>query len=560
METLELSLNSLRHQFQAHLVPEGCSDETPSDQGQSVSSRGDNLDSNAAAETAAQGIFREERIAPRLPATISSDRQAHLAGLLRNVPAGESRDSSTETATVDRFLESARLPPHQLLIGLASLYFKYVNAWMPLLQEQSISRLLRNPQALGEPELVLLHGIAISGLRYWNDSISMRKRYYETSKQRILLYALKHANIRGLQALAILTLDALGDADPVEGMNLLALMAQQFLFLGLGVEHRFNLGLNLEAPAGLTLGSMLPHPKTWAEEEEVRRLFWLVYSIDRYINTSTSSDFKVDEKTINRPLPCRYELWIAGEPVETRWYRTDKPFEMTTDNPQNLGSFSYFCEVAKLMTSIHQFAKQPLDFSSPTDINHWKARYAELDGHLSFWLNSLPGEFTEISATSRSGTPSTVADWITLQSGFILAAVRLHALVAYPPMTSELFKASHSALGKCMAAATSLRRTAQDVISAGMLQYLGPPFAGAVWVVARLLLAHASVPEHRLDPSIYFFINTLNQIGERWSLASVFAHRLTCLLPAVGTSDKQNTLESFRKYVFSVVEALIEGY
>lgn len=330
-------------------------------------------------------------------------------------------------------------------------------------------------------------------------------------------------------------------------MNLLALLSQNFSHLGLGVENRFDLGLSIDAPAGLTQGFMISHPTSWLQEEETRRLFWAVYSIDRYTNTCTSSNFMIDEREVNRPLPCRYDLWVAAEQVETRWYRTDKPFEVTADVPENLGSFSYLCEVTKIMTRIHEFVKQPLNFYSSSDSDRWRASYAELDRQLSSWLNSLPGEYAQISESCRSDTRSRVSNWITLQSGFILAATRLHSVAGYPHTASELFKASHSAMQKCITAVTSMMRTAQDVVSAGMLQLLGPSFAGALWATARLLLVHASVPEHHLDSSIYFFISTLEKLGRHWPVAKVFSSRLVCMLPHTHTGDNSKSLEDLRR-------------
>lgn len=90
-------------------------------------------------------------------------------------------------------------------------------------------------------------------------------------------------------------------------------------------------------------------------------------------------------------------------------------------------------------------------------------------------------------------------------------------------------------------------RTAQDVVSAGMLPLLGPLFAGALWVTARLLLVHASVPEHDLDPSIHFFISTLDKLGEYWPMAKVFSDRLVCMLPHTRTDGNSRTLEDLRR-------------
>lgn len=455
-------------------------------------------------------------------------------------------DDSTESEH-DDFLKNAGLPPYHQLAALVDLYFEHVNSWQPLLEQKSILELLRNPLELSEPDQVLLHALVLSGSRYSTDRNTIRQQYHESSRQRIRLYVLEHSNIRGLQALAILTVEVLGDAHTVEAMNLLGLLAQNFSHLGLGVERRFDLGLSIDAPAGLTQGSMIPHPTSWLQEEEARRLFWAVYNIDRYTNTSTSSNFIIDEREVNRPLPCRYVLWVAGEQVDTRWYRTDRPFEMTANVPENLGSFSYLCEVTRIMTRIHEFVKQPLDFYSSSEIDRWKASYTELDRQLSSWLRSLPDEYAQISESSHSDMRTRASNWITLQSGFILASIRLHSIAGYPPMTSELFQASHSAMCKCITAVTSMVRTAQDVVSAGMLQRLGPPFAGALWVTARLLLVHATVPEHDLDPSIYFFISTLEKLGDHWPVAKVFANRLGCMLSHVHTNENATSLEDLRK-------------
>ena len=537
IEQLQKSLGSLSSQVQAHLTPPVGNSDLSQKEGPSGSS----VD-YVPVPPSATGVSGQ-----------SSDEADEYYRHSQNPDTLGYRelprlDHSTDTETEHHdFLKNAGLPPYHQLVALVDLYFEHVNAWQPLLEQKSILELLRDPLELSEPDQVLLHALVLSGSRYSTDRNTVRQQYHESSRHRIRLYALEHSNIRGLQALAILTVEVLGDAHTVEAMNLLALLAQNFSHLGLGVERRFDLGLSIDAPAGLTQGSMIPHPTSWLQEEEARRLFWAVYNIDRYTNTSTSSNFIINEREVNRPLPCRYVLWVAGEQVDTRWYRTDRPFEMTANVPENLGSFSYLCEVTRIMTRIHEFVKQPLDFYSLSDIDRWKASYTELDRQLSSWLRSLPDEYAQISESSHSDMRTRASNWITLQSGFILASIRLHSIAGYPPMTSELFQASHSAMCKCITAVTSMVRTAQDVVSAGMLQRLGPPFAGALWVTARLLLVHATVPEHDLDPSIHFLISTLEKLGDHWPVAKVFASRLGCMLSHVDTDDNFPSLEDLRK-------------
>ena len=548
IEQLEKSLTSLSSQFQEHLAPTASSEGPFSQKTPPSGSRDERaLNSLSGTGITDQRAAEADKYRTRChnPSAWGGREEVTASAPHSELPSR--LDGNTESHEYDGFLRNAGLPPYHQLYALVDLYFEYVNAWLPLLEQKSILGLLQNPLELGEPDQVLMHALVISGSRYWADPKIIQQKYHESSGRRIRLYVLEHSNIRGLQALAILTLDVLGNAHIVEGMNLLALLAQNFSHLGLGVERRFDLGLFIDAPAGLTQGSMLSRPTSWLQEEETRRLFWAVYSIDRYTITSTSSNFIIDEREVNRPLPCRYDLWVAGEQVDTRWYRTDRPFEVTADVPENLGSFSYLCEVTRIMTRIHEFVKQPLDFHSSSAIDRWKASYTVLDRQISSWLKSLPDEYAQISESFHSDMRSRVSNWITLQSGFILAAIRLHSVAGYPPVTSELFKASHSAMCKCITAVTSMMRTAQDVVSAGMLQQLGPPFAGALWVSARLLLVHATVPEHDLDPSIYFFISTLEKLGSHWPVAKVFSSRLACMLSHVHTDDNTMSLEGLRK-------------
>lgn len=449
----------------------------------------------------------------------------------------------------DRPLASSGLPPIHHLKDIVNLFFESINNWLPFLLPEFVMELLRDPVSLDEPEQILLHALVVSGLRFWEGPEEARKSYLQISKRRVQSYVLTHTNIRSLQALVILAWEAIGEADFAQSMNLLTLLAQNISQLGWASEPRFDLGLFMAAPAGITQASLLPRADTWYHQEEKRRLFWVSYALDRYINTSTSSDFRIDEKQVNRPLPCRLSLWSAGEQVETRWYRTDEPFKTIVDAPENLGSFSYLCEVTRIMTQIHEFVKRPLDFYSADEVNSWRASYNMLDEQLSAWLASLPGEPEQRRSQYRSLglARSQATKWITLQSSFILASLRLHSVAGYPPMASELFQPSHSAMQKCLAAVTSMLSVAKEVVDQDMLGLLGPPFTGSLWVAARLLLVHASVQGHHLDPSIHFYIATLERMGQTWPVAREFSFRLKSMLPHAQPANGLESLGELRR-------------
>lgn len=449
----------------------------------------------------------------------------------------------------DGSLASSGLPPLHHLKGILSFFFESINNWLPFLLHEFAAELLQDPLSLGEPDQILLHALVINGMRFWDGPEELRKGYLQNSKQRVQSYVLANTNIRSLQALVILAWEAVGDAEFAQSMNLLTLIAQNIAQLGWASEPRFDLGLFMHAPAGITQPSKLPHTNTWYHEEEKRRLFWVAYALDRYINTSTSSDFRIDEKQVNRPLPCRLSLWSAGQQVETRWYSTDEPFKTIVDVPENLGSFSYLCEVTRILTQIHEFVKRPLDFYSPEEVSNWRASYKTLDDQLSAWLASLPGEPERGSQQHTPGLTarSQASKWITLQSSFILASLRLHSVAAYPPMTSDLFQPCPSAMQKCTAATSSMLSAAKEIVDQDMLGLLGPPFTGGLWVAARLLLVHASVQGHELDPSIHFYIDTLERMGKHWPIAREFSFRLKSMLPHTQPTAGIESLDELRR-------------
>lgn len=56
-------------------------------------------------------------------------------------------------------------------------------------------------------------------------------------------------------------------------------------------------------PSIYTLRAMvLPEPKSFIEDESRRRLFWMIYLLDRYATVATAFEFALDEKEIDRKL------------------------------------------------------------------------------------------------------------------------------------------------------------------------------------------------------------------------------------------------------------------
>ena len=325
----------------------------------------------------------------------------------------------------------------------------------------------------------------------------------------------------------VLAVDILGSAPGSQGLSILALIARTLVQLELTGERSTFLVPQLK-PFQRSFKIFPPQPTCWIEDEEQRRLCWMLFVLDRYTAVESSLDFVIASNEIDRQLPCRYDLFSKNEPVETRRFCTNDQVTAghnvtIVDKPENLGSFSYHCEVLRILSQIQDFLRKPIDINALADVRRWRSTYRDLDSELTAWLHHLPGEYGKISQLCHSDPGSRISNWIMLHAAFVTSVIRLHSAAAFPTSRSYIFTASATAVQRCLSAVESLREIAQDVVNGGMLDLLGPPFAFSLWVSARVLLVHAATGDGIVDSRISFFISTLEQMGRYWQIAREYA-------------------------------------
>jgi len=290
----------------------------------------------------------------------------------------------------------ADFPPYDLLYGLVDLFFKHINTWCPILHRQSTLNSLFGDATLEEADRIILHAVVATTVKFSTDqrlTAEKRTRYHKNSKEKVLLYGIENSSVKSLQALVILALDVVGCSNGPPGWNLLALITRSVVQLGLSVES-YSPSVAPQFASIYTLRAMtLPEPKDWIEEESRRRLFWMIYVLDRYATVATAFEFALDEKEIDRRLPCRDDMYARNVPVETRWFHTSTRSDYSMNRPENLGSFSYYVEVLGILTRIHKFLKKPVDITSLSDVETWQSEYRELDNAIEQWKYNLPQEF-----------------------------------------------------------------------------------------------------------------------------------------------------------------------
>ena len=431
------------------------------------------------------------------------------------------------------------LPPQDMLYALTDLYFKHCNTWCPILDRKTVFRTLSSRPHLAEEDRVLLHAIVSAALRFFHDprlASEARARQYALSKRTVQMYALENVSVGALRAPVILCLDIMGASNgPAAGM-VLAQLSQTVRQLGLCDEASvFLTSTSEDTPTRSGLVHRLStagQPVSWLEDEGRRRLCWMVYILDRYAAmAAVTTGYTLADADVRRVLPCSYDLFSGDVPVETNWFGSPDDLEggarlSVVNKSENLGSFSYHCEMITILSRVHDFATTPLDISSPTETAAWRNKYRQLDETLDGWLQSLPGEYGGTSMLCHSDPASRVANWFLLHSAYVVAVVRLHSSAAYPMLQSHLFVPSDYAIQRCVSAVHSLGGIVQDVREADGLYLLGPLFTFSLWVAARLLLVNAAAMGCPVDPMVDMFIQTLDDMGRHWQVATCYSRIL----------------------------------
>lgn len=365
---------------------------------------------------------------------------------------------------------------------------------------------------------------------------------------------MEQSSVKSLQALVILALDLVGDSNGPPGWNIMALITRSVVQLGLAVESS-SFSVSPQFTSIYTLRAIiLPEPKDFIEEESRRRLFWMIYLLDRYATIATAFEFALDDREIDRTLPCREDLWMKNQKVETRWFSDKHHYDAhheqnnhespdyKMDNPQNLGAFAYYMEILGIFSKIHTFLKEPVDISALSDVEQWQMRYKELDNTLTSWKFGLPGEFGNMAKLFQPGAKQLNCGWVMLHATYHTAVIRLHSSAAYPTTRSPIFHPSYSAGQRCHAAVENIQALSEFVATNGLLSKLGPPFAFTLWVAARLLLVHGSTVEHKLSPQLPFFVDCLREMGRYWPVAARYCSLLQRVLDEYREAEGQGAM------------------
>ncbi|RFU28718.1 hypothetical protein B7463_g7621, partial [Scytalidium lignicola] len=428
-----------------------------------------------------------------------------------------------------------RLPSEEILQELVELFFELIYPWVPLFHKPSFRANLFSPG-----RQILLHGIVVVAFRFWRQpapSAEVRDNYVKISREQILLSTIDTCSLISTQALALLAVDAIGQGPGPRTWNIMAMLITASKQIGLakgfspaGTETNTALVRNEDPDENLDLSSI--------EVEEKRRLFWTIYSLDRFFSVSHGQSCSIDTKSINLQYPARDEDW--GQPVAPEWFQGTAAIRST--HVRCLANlWHYNIDLLALLDRSNQLLIQPLNFSLPAHCQEWQSSFRRLDIAMSTWFENLPREVRERPANFDPM-------WTMIHATFHLIRIRMYTVAASPSTKSLYLRPSSSAPARC-------RQAVRDVaylticLQPHELDQLGPTFAFVVWVAARSLVilwtkgyesTYGSIPAD-LEP----LLSALRQLSLRWPCAQRYNDIIQLILDTKNNPGGPTGLEIF---------------
>jgi hypothetical protein len=309
---------------------------------------------------------------------------------------------------------------------------------------------------------------------------------------------------------------------------------------------------------------LLPPSNDWTELEERRRLFWVIFLLDRFCSISTGWNTSLTAEDVHRRLPADGGYFTREEPVRTPyfgiWNKTAarigrslahlptqyneedlSSFELQVEASPNsangyvdaskLGAFAYCVEATESLSQVTTFfLQQQINWHDKEHAINWLTRFKELDLRLVHWKLFLPTKWkdSDISPdhTKVDMDPNLTLAHITHNTSMIL----LHHPIAFPPRGWKDYVALPQSCSAqtCEFAAVETSNIVGKFLAHTPIPFVNAQFAFCAYVAAKaLLFAHQSTRISSLRAEFHRLVCDLWEMSDRWkgSRGSVQASR-----------------------------------
>lgn len=289
----------------------------------------------------------------------------------------------------------------------------------------------------------------------------------------------------------------------------------------------------------------------WTELEERRRLFWVIFMLDRFCSVTTGWDTSLTSDDVHRRLPADGGYFTREEPVVTPYFgiwnkaaarigrslaNVPAPYseeDPTTEQPQGqaasphsangyidaskLGAFAYCVEATESLSQVTTFfLQQKINAQDKEHAVSWLTRFKELDLRLVQWKLFLPPRWRDSNISEDRNVvnmdPNLTLAHITHNTSMIL----LHHPIAFPAKSWNDYVAlpKECSAQTCQLAAIETSNIVGKFLMYTQIPFVNHQFAFCAFVAAKALLFDQKNGTLRAEFS--HLVQDLWEMSKRW--------------------------------------------
>ncbi|KAF5853237.1 hypothetical protein GGP41_001806 [Bipolaris sorokiniana] len=333
---------------------------------------------------------------------------------------------------------------------------------------------------------------------------------------------------------------------PQRAWPLIGSLTRTIDYLQLTTEPSLLHSRSLMAPVRLVKPS-----NDWTELEERRRLFWIIFLLDRFCSASTGWNTSLTAEDVHRRLPADGGYFTREEPVTTPYFGiwnkaaarigrslANVPAQYNEDDPgtdlppgaspnstnsyidaSKLGAFAYCVEATESLSQVTTFfLQQRINWQDKEHAVSWLTRFKELDLRLVQWKMFLPPRWKDSNISADRAVvdmdPNLTLAHITHNTSMIL----LHHPIGYPPKEWNDFVAlpKECSAQTCELAAVETSNIVNKFLTHTPIPFVNVQFSFCAFVAAKALLFGHQATRRPLQPEFNRLVHDLWEMATRW--------------------------------------------
>lgn len=407
------------------------------------------------------------------------------------------------------------LPRDDIVYSLIDTYFEHVAPWA------FIS--IRRPEVdfQERPWSILVHAMVAISLRFSSDPRikPFEDQIYQAARKHVWCAAMDNISLEILQALALLSLDTIGSGKGPEAWTSLAIVIRYIVTMDLHKESELNPASRAATPAparmpsALSKTTVIPPARDWAEEESARRLFWLVYALDRYTASATGAEPAISSSDIKRRLPCADSLWLDQDRVfSDNFVSPVYLFGRPISSLMRLHPSAFFVEALDLLGRANTLQVQSIDLQNVREMEARRSATASLCACATRWyLDIIP-----VIGELHSDVAITPIHLMT-HSLYHTTILKLQGFHAFPAFCTT--GAVEPYASTCLRSARAICDLAVRV-TAFANPPISPIFIWSCWVAARVFFVSSCLGARiSMEKEFAQVVGALAKMARYWDLA-----------------------------------------